>query len=79
MEETLPEFTWTINTLHAKDYSLAQSRTRVFLRGLRSLCCPMGMPDPLPPTGARKLIEFLNTNLPAADPNNDMTPNMKNN
>lgn len=52
--------------LKAKDYLLAQDRTRVFLRGIRSSLCPNNaVPAVLPAFGHRTLKEFLVEGLPA--------------
>ncbi|CAK9082143.1 Modification methylase DsaV (M.DsaV) (Cytosine-specific methyltransferase DsaV), partial [Durusdinium trenchii] len=62
-----PEFDWAVVTLKAQDYMLAQQRTRVFLRGMRT-CFGMGIvPPPMATFGPRPLVEFLDFSLPSVD------------
>ena len=61
------EFSWDTVILRAKDYMLAQTRTRVFLRGVRKTTFPRGVPPPLPGFGEKGLREFLCPGLPAVD------------
>ena len=67
LEKEVPEFTWEVVTLKAVDYYLAQSRVRVFLRGMRNnLLGSAGvLPAVLEPFGKRDLAEFLDMSLPA--------------
>ena len=60
------EFAWAVHTLHARNYRLAQQRTRVFLRGVR-LSYSSVVPDPLTPFGELPLRAFLNPELPSVD------------
>ena len=67
LQEEVHEFLWQVDTLKAVDYKLAQDRTRVFLRGIRSTLCPSGaVPPPLPPFGHRVLTDFL-ASMPCVD------------
>ena len=67
LQEEVQEFLWQVDTLKAVDYKLAQDRTRVFLRGIRSTLCPSGaVPPPLPPFGHRVLTDFL-ASMPCVD------------
>ena len=69
LQEEVREFLWQVDTLKAVDYKLAQDRTRVFLRGIRSKLCPSGaVPPPLPPFGHRVLTDFL-ASMPCVDRN----------
>ena len=68
LRSEIPEFLWDVSVLKARDYCLAQDRTRVFLRGIRSSLCPAGeVPPVLPPFGQRDLKEFLAPGLPPVD------------
>lgn len=71
LEDFLPEFVWSVETLHAEDYLLPQSRVRVFLKGIRRLIAA-AVPPALPPFGRRHLRqcagEFPHT------PRTDFTP-----
>ena len=55
--------------MHAEEYSVCQTRRRVFLRGLRaSLLGRDGLlPEPLPPFGRKPLRSFLSTALPCVN------------
>ena len=59
LQEEIPEFVWDVQVLKAKDFLLAQDRTRVFLRGLRLEICDGAIPPPLQPLGTRSLKDFL--------------------
>lgn len=60
LKAEIPDFLWDVSVLKAKDYLLAQDRTRVFLRGIRSSLCPDNVvPAVLPPFGQKSLKEFL--------------------
>lgn len=60
LQAEIPEFLWGISVLKAKDYLLAQDRTRVFLRGIRSSLCPNNeIPAVLPAFGHKTLKDFL--------------------
>ena len=61
------EFDWAVVTLAANDYLLAQTRKRVFLRGVRKAMFPRGVPDPLPPFGQRTWHDFLCADLPCVE------------
>ena len=68
LEAEIPEFLWDVSVLKAKDYCLAQDRTRVFLRGVRSSLCPAtGVPEVLPAFGSKTLKEFLVPGMPPVD------------
>lgn len=54
--------------MRATDYKLAQRRTRVFLRGMRSGFASQ-LPPCLPPFGEVKLIDVLDPSLPATPRN----------
>ena len=65
--------TWDMHTARAEDYSLPQSRVRLFLRGLRTVYVPRhGLPAPLSPFGAVPLKSLLIKNLPCT-PKEDLT------
>ena len=55
---------WGVSKACAESYLLPQSRTRCFLRGIRKIYAPAGMPDPLAPFGSRRLIDFLAEGVP---------------
>ena len=74
------EFDWQVVVLKAQDYRLAQQRTRVFLRGLRTSCGSGQVPAPLEPFGPKTLMEFLDPRLPSVnwgELTNIMTQNLK--
>lgn len=74
------EFDWQVVVLKAQDYRLAQQRTRVFLRGLRTCCGSGQVPAPLEQFGPKTLVEFLNPNLPSVnwgELTNIMSQNLK--
>ena len=54
----VPEFTWAVDVATATDYLCPQTRTRVFLRGLRT-CVASEVPSPLPAFGHRSLVDAL--------------------
>ena len=64
LESEVPAFKWEINVLHAKDYLLAQNRTRAFLRGMRVDWCGPSLPPIVPALGTRPLEEFLDPEAP---------------
>ena len=68
LREEVPEFIWNVETLKARQYMLAQDRTRVFLRGIRKSLCPSGeIPPVLEPFGERTLRDFLAAGLPSVN------------
>lgn len=64
MRDVVPEFSWDVVELNASNYSLAQQRARVFLRGVRTTYFPQGVPPALEPFGSRPLSDFLSPDLP---------------
>ena len=66
-----PEFDWVVSILHARDYLLAQSRVRVFLRGMRKAIIN-SVPACLPALGTRHIRETL-AKLPCT-PRSALTP-----
>ena len=73
------EFAWDITVLSAQDYMLAQSRTRVFLRGLRkTFMSGPRLPPVLSPLGTRPLKDFLDPDAPATS-RGDLTSHMHQN
>ena len=74
LKREVPEFEWTVDTLDAQDYLLAQRRVRVFLRGTRKSI--MSMPPCLPPFGKLKLRDALNSEFPNVNENH-LTPSMR--
>ncbi|CAK8987073.1 Modification methylase Sau96I (M.Sau96I) (Cytosine-specific methyltransferase Sau96I) [Durusdinium trenchii] len=66
LRQEVPEFHWDKVELSACDYLLAQQRTRIFLRGLRTTIAA-GIPAPLSPFGRRDLSEFLDHGLEPID------------
>jgi len=75
LKKRAPSFHWDIVTLEAKNYSLAQCRTRVFLRGLRKDFADE-MPPPLGPVETPPLRSFLNPSLPNLK-REDLTPTLR--
>ena len=68
LKEEVSEFLWDVSTLKARNYMLAQDRTRIFLRGIRNDLRPSGQVPPcLAPFGERSLREFLAVGLPCVD------------
>ena len=79
LKAEIPEFLWDVAVLKAKDYLLAQDRTRVFLRGIRASLCPDNVvPEALPPFGHKNLKEFLSPGVPALK-RGSLTPCMQKN
>ena len=73
------EFAWEITVLNAQDYMLAQSRTRVFLRGMRkTFMSGPRLPPVLSPLGTRPLKDFLDPDAPATS-RGDLTSHMHQN
>lgn len=66
LRQEVPEFHWDKVELSACDYLLAQQRTRIFLRGLRTTIAA-GIPAPLSPFRRRDLSEFLDHGLEPID------------
>ena len=72
LKEHIPFFEWSVDTLHLKDYDRPQSRSRVFLRGIRraiSNTVPAVLPPWKPvgdsPQALRSLLgKFPNTYRP---------------
>ena len=54
LKKYIPEFDLRVDILHAEDYKCPQSRTRVFLRGIRKNVAAV-VPNPLAPFGRRLL------------------------
>ena len=80
LRQEASEFDWQVVVLKAQDYRLAQQRTRVFLRGMRTSCGCGEVPAPLEPFGPKTLMEFLNPHVPSVNwcqLTNIMTQNLK--
>lgn len=60
----VPAFKWEISVLQAKDYLLAQTRVRAFLRGMRVDWCGPHLPPIVPALGKRPLLDFLDPEAP---------------
>ena len=68
LEQSCPSFVWGFTKLSAPQYLLPQTRSRIFIRGLRkSLAEGSPLPPCLPPFGERKLHEFLLPGLPPVE------------
>jgi len=79
LQAEIPEFLSGLSTLKARDYCLAQDRTRVFLRGIRATLCPNGeIPPVLPHFGTKSLRNFFARGLPPVD-RKSLTSRMRNN
>ena len=78
LREEVPEFHWAVARLCAREYCLAQERTRIFLRGIRRHICGEGVPEPLPPFGSKRLQEFLTPAVPPVK-RAELTENMQKN
>ena len=74
LEQNANEFVWEVKVLNAEHYYLAQSRERVFLRGMRTVFLRNGreLPPVLTPFGKRSFREFLDLSLPST-PRGDLT------
>ena len=64
LRSTCPEFSWDAFTLNARDFGLAQERTRVFLVGVRASSKLTRVPTHAPPFGGANLADFLDWGQP---------------
>ena len=78
LEIEVPAFKWEISVLQAKDYLLAQTRARAFLRGMRVDWCGPSLPPVVPALGARRLEDFLDPEAPRT-PEAELSTNMRRN
>ena len=72
-----PNFVWSYCKLSALDFNLAQARSRVFIRGMRT-SLGSAVPPPLPPFGHKKLQDFILEGLPPVQ-DAQLTAHMKRN
>ncbi len=77
LHKWIPEFSWRVDKLELVRYRCAQSRVRVFLRGMRKLVCSV-VPAPLPPFGSRSIRDSLARGAPPT-PRTELTPEQQHN
>ena len=79
LREECQEFAWVVHKLKAMDYGLPQSRTRVFLVGVRKAVFGDQPPTPLPAWDRNaELCDFLSARAPNTD-RASLTSNMQHN
>ena len=66
MKKAVPESDWAYSVLNSRDYGLAQSRTRVFLRGVRTQFF-IAVPPALEPWGSKPVVEFPTLGAPCTE------------
>lgn len=64
LRKFIPEMSWDVDTLKARDYGLPQSRKRVFLRGLLKRVLPY-VPKVMPPFICNRRVDDLLGDFPA--------------